>query len=524
MIYLLSQLVDHSAERLPDREAFRFGTQSITFETMALRTNQLAQLLAEQGVRRGDRVGVLMNRCFETAIAIHGILKAGAVFVPLAPFAPPSRTRFLLQDCDIRHVITEPSQRISLDKILTTEVNLKSVIGIADYSQVNSVSWDDVASLPGTSAPNVRILGHDLAYIMYTSGTTGVPKGIMHTHYSGLSYAKLSADLYGLSENDRVANHAAIHFDISTFGYFSAPLAGAATNILSEAHTKFPASLSKLLEDEQVTIWYSVPSALSQLLQLGALEQRDLGSLRWVLFGGEPFAPKHLRALMKLWPGARFSNVYGPAEVNQCTYYHVPDPPQTDEPLPLGVLWDDTEMIIVDDQDRPVVEGSTGELLIRSATMMQGYWGQPDLTRKAFFQRTRIPGFAETFYRTGDLVRLDEKGLLHFLGRRDRQIKTRGYRVELDEVESAVVAHPAVEEAAAFPTVDTAGETLIEVTIIRKTGVLPLVDERTIRNHLQHHLPLYGIPQRITFAESLPRTAAGKIDRNELQRKAIHSQ
>lgn len=523
MIYLLSQLVDHSAERFPDREAFRFGKQSITYETMALRTNQLANLLADQGVRRGDRVGVLMNRCFETAIAIHGILKAGAVFVPLAPFAPPSRTRFLLHDCGIRHVITEPSQRGTLDKILTTDVKLDSVIGIPGYSQANSVSWDEVASVPDTRLPNIRVLGQDLAYIMYTSGTTGVPKGIMHTHYSGLSYANLSANLYGLTENDRVANHAAIHFDISTFGYFSAPLKGAATIILSEAHTKFPASLSKLLEDEQVTIWYSVPSALSQLLQLGALEQRDLGSLRWVLFGGEPFAPKHLRTLMKLWPRARFSNVYGPAEVNQCTYYHVPDPPRTDDPLPLGLVWDDTEMIIVDDQDRPVAEATAGELLIRSATMMQGYWGQPDLTRKAFFQRIEIPGFAETFYRTGDLVRLDDKGLLHFLGRRDRQIKTRGYRVELDEVEAAVVAHPAVEEAAAFPTIDIAGETLIEVTIIRKTGV-PMVDEPTLRNHLQKHLSSYAIPQRITFAESLPRTEAGKIDRNELQRKAIHSQ
>lgn len=523
MIYLLSQLVDQSAERFPEREAFRFGKEAFTYAQMAQRTSQLAHVLAARGVRRGDRVGIFMNRCLETAIAIHGVLKAGAAYVPLSPFAPASRTHFLLHDCGIRHVITEPSQRRALDALITSDVKLDTLIGLDGNTAIPSVSWEEVATFPESRSPDVRVLADDLAYVMYTSGTTGVPKGIMHTHHSGLSYARLSADLYDLRETDRVANHAAIHFDISTFGYFSAPLAGAATVILSEAHTKFPASLSKLMEDEAITIWYSVPAALSQLLQLGALEQRDLNSLRWVLYGGEPFAPKQLRALMKLWPGAQFSNVYGPAEVNQCTFYTLPAPPQNDEPIPLGAVWDNTEMLIVDEHDNKVGTGATGELLIRSATMMTGYWGQPDLTKKAFFHRTRIPGCVETFYRTGDLVRCDESGKLHFLGRRDRQIKTRGYRVELDEVEAAVMAHPAVEETAVFPMTNDVGETLINAVVIRKE-IGTMVDEPDLRNHLYDLLPPYAIPQRITFAESLPRTAAGKIDRNELQRKMVTSQ
>ena len=276
MIYLLSQIIDKSAERFPDREAFRFEKRSITFSQLFEKTNQLAGLLVARGVRRGDRVGVFMNRSFETAIAIHGILKAGAAYVPLAPFAPPARTRFLLEDCGIRNIITEPSQQSALRKVMSPEVKVDNVIGLEHNEFTNAVSWAEVSQLPGDRPPDVRVLANDLAYVMYTSGTTGVPKGIMHTHYSGLSYAKLSANLYGVNETDRFANHAAIHFDISTFGYFSAPLAGAATVILSEGHTKFPVSLSKLMEDEGITIWYSVPAALSQLLQFGTLEKRDL--------------------------------------------------------------------------------------------------------------------------------------------------------------------------------------------------------------------------------------------------------
>ena len=522
MIYLLSQIIDKSAERFPDREAFRFEKRSITFSQLFEKTNQLAGLLVARGVRRGDRVGVFMNRSFETAIAIHGILKAGAAYVPLAPFAPPARTRFLLEDCGIRNIITEPSQQSALRKVMSPEVKVDNVIGLEHNEFTNAVSWAEVSQFPGDRPPDVRVLADDLAYVMYTSGTTGVPKGIMHTHYSGLSYAKLSADLYAVNETDRFANHAAIHFDISTFGYFSAPLAGAATVILSEGHTKFPVSLSKLMEDEGITIWYSVPAALSQLLQFGTLEKRDLNSLRWVLFGGEPFHPKHLRALMALWPQAKFSNVYGPAEVNQCTYYNFSSPPDTDDPIPLGVVWDDTEMIIVDDQEQPVESGEVGELLIRSATRMQGYWGQAELTRKAFYQRVRIQGCPEIFYRTGDLVRLDESGVLHFLGRRDRQIKTRGYRVELDEVEAALMTHPHVEEAAVFTTVNNTGEKIIEARVIRKNGQT-LLDATGLQAHLQNLLPSYAIPLKIGFSDNLPRTEAGKIDRKELERNETHS-
>jgi amino acid adenylation domain-containing protein len=354
---------------------------------------------------------------------------------------------------------------------------------------------------------------------MYTSGSTGDPKGIMHTHDSGLSYARMAAHTYGVRHTDRLSNHSPLHFDMSTFDYFSGPLAGATTVIIPEAYTKLPASLSRLIEAERLTIWYSVPFALIQLLVRGVLHERDLGALRWVLFGGEPFPPKHLAALMARLPGARFSNVYGPAEVNQCTFYHVPPMPEgSDEPIPIGQVWPNARGLVVDDADQPVADGEAGELLVQTPTMMRGYWGREDLNARAFYRRSPFAGYEEVFYRTGDLVQRQPDGELRFLGRKDRQIKTRGYRVELDEVEAVLLAHPAVEEAAVFPVPDGEGSQRIEAAVILRNGsVVPAAE---LIRHGKEHLPWYALPLKIEPVAAFPRTTSGKIDRRALQARA----
>ncbi|MEZ5039500.1 MAG: amino acid adenylation domain-containing protein [Saprospiraceae bacterium] len=519
MSYILPNLIERAAERYPVHDAFRCGNRAVTYSQLLTQMNQLAHLLIDLGVQRGDRIGVYLNRSLETAVAVYGIMQAGAAFVPLDPKAPVSRTQLLIQDCGIQHIISQPAQRKSLQSLIETEaLGLKSIIGLSEDWPVRTISWAEVQQLPTQDSPQVRILEKDLAYIMYTSGTTGTPKGIMHTHHSGLSYAKLSASLYGLTHEDRVGNHAALHFDIATFGYFSAPLVGATTVIVPDAHTQMPASLSSLMEAEKLTFWYSVPLALIQLVQRGVLEQRDLRSIRWVLFGGEPFPTKFLRSLMQSWPQAQFSNVYGPAEVNQCTYYHLPTLPETDDPIPLGYVWENTEMLILDEKDEPVAPGETGELLIRTATMMQGYWKRPDLTEKGFYTQIRIPGILETFYRTGDLVRINTDGHLLFLGRKDRQIKTRGYRVELDEVEAVLITHEAVDEAAVFSVQDETFGLLINASVTLKEQAE--TTEEILRQHIGASLPWYAVPQQIRISQQLPRTAAGKIDRKALQRQA----
>ena len=513
MIYLLPHTILNSADRFPDRLAFKCGQHSLSFSQLAERINQLANLLHELKIKKGDRVGIYLNRSIETAIAIHGIMHAGAVYVPLDPKAPAHQTQFLLKDCDIKILITNSSQKKNIEKLLAHNVKLNAIIGLKKDGEIPTISWEEVDQQANTFTCPFPVLEKDLAYIMYTSGSTGNPKGIMHTHASGLSYARLSADLYQVNETDRIGNHAPIYFDISTFGYFTAPLVGAGTLIVSDAHTIFPNSLSQLLEKEKITVWYSVPLAIIQMLEKGQLTQKDLSALRWILYGGEVFPTKYLRVLMQQFPHIELSNVYGPAEVNQCTYYHFSTPPNLEESIPLGQVWNNTEKIILDENGKELKNG-TGELLIRSTTMMQGYWNQEELTQQSLYKKKTNSGIEEIFYKTGDLVKLDEDGILHFLGRKDHQIKIRGYRVELSSVENFLVMHSSVSEAVAF-TKRNEDETLqINAAVILNNN--NGVTGKDLSLFLKEKLPVYAIPTSIEIVKDFPRTASGKVKRTAL--------
>lgn len=519
-MYLLSQIIENSAGKHPDKVALRLNGQGITYAELVRRADNVAWLLQNSGLKKLDRVGVFLNKSLETVVAVYGIMRAGGVYVPLDPRSPLPRLQFMLEDCGIRHLITHEPQLKPIQDLAAGEQVLHQIIGLpaGSIESLNSISWETIYSLTDSTPRDSGSMEHDLAYIMYTSGSTGNPKGLMHTHSSGLSYAKLSALTYDVQSEDVISNHSPLHFDMSTFDYFTSLLCGATTVIIPEAYTKLPASLSQLMESERMTIWYSVPFALIQLLLRGALEKRDLSSLRWVLFGGEPYPPKHLRALMELWPHARFSNVYGPAEVNQCTYYHVPPLANVDEDIPIGKVWDDSIGLLLDDSDCEVAEGEIGELVVRTPTMMRGYWNRPDLNERAFYRRQLFDNYEEVYYRTGDLVQALPDGNMKFLGRKDRQVKTRGYRVELDEIEKALGSLAQVEEAAVFTVPDREGSQQIFSAVISKSG--ESVIERDLKNQVADLLPWYALPQRILILEEFPRTGSGKIDRRHLSLQA----
>ncbi|MEL6836545.1 MAG: amino acid adenylation domain-containing protein [Bacteroidota bacterium] len=516
MTFLLHQNILHQAELRPDQVAFRCGREEYRYGELAIKMQKLAQVLQESGVRRGERVGIFLHRCLETALAIYGILQAGAVYVPIDPTLPEERVRFLIQDCGIQCLVSHPAQARRLAKFGAEASLLRTVIGLDKDWAVPTISWSEVWSAPLIATP--RQLETDLAYILYTSGSTGQPKGVMHTHYSGLSYARLTAQLYDLRASDIIGNHAPIFFDICTLGYFTAPYVGARTIISSDAHVMLPTSLGQLIEKEQMTVWYSVPLALVQILQAGILPELDWSAMRWLFYAGEPFPLDQLRKLMELLPDTGVSNIYGPTETNQCTYYNLEGPPAGDTPVPIGYLWDNTEMLILNEDDQQVPAGESGELLIRSATMMQGYWNNPERTRKSFYEHTTETGLTSTFYRTGDLVQLDEDGLLQLLGRKDRQIKTRGYRVELDEVEIAILSHPQIREAAVLAKAATGGESKTIAAAISWVEELPVEE---LESFLKKKLPPYAIPENWVNYPELPRTPNGKIDRNLLQEVAL---
>lgn len=522
MIYLLHHTVLHWAERTPEKEAFVCGSDRLTYREAATKIRQLAGVLTRLGVQRGDRIGVYLNRSIETAIALHGIMLAGAAYVPLDPKASPERIRFQLEDCGIRVVVTNGSQRKNWARTQVQGTGLKSIVGLTDVPDgVSAVSWAEVFGTPATFQPAFSAVETDLAYIMYTSGSTGKPKGIMHTHASGLAFARLAVATHGLSSDDIFGNHAPVYFDVSTLAYFAAPLLGATAVIATDGHTIFAASLSKLIAEEKITVWYSVPLALTQMLQSQTLDKVDLSALRQVFYAGEPFAPKYVREWRAAVPHARLTNWYGPAETNVCTYHNITEGPQGDEHVPIGKTWGNTEYLVLADppieKQYPPTESSqaiTGQLLIRSATTMAGYWNRPDLTAAAFYDHANPSGLPHRFYRTGDLVRLDENGDFHFLGRADNQVKVRGYRVELDAIEARLMAHPDVAEAAVLALPAAEGTLNLHAWVIPAVVTGP--EPKALVTFAGETLPWYAIPENIKLRRAFPRTGSGKIDRRAL--------
>ena len=493
--YLLSQLVVAAAERDASGDALVGPDATLDHETLALRVARLGTALRDHGVAPGDRVVVFAPKSVESFVAMHGAMYAGGIAVPVDPGAPPPVLEAVTRDVEPTAIVVHESTatRVPEGAWLT--------VGGPSPESGRHLAGADVDSVD-PSGP-VERLGDDPAYMITTSGSTGRPKSIVHTHRSGLRYAELAADCYGLRPSDRMANVAPFHFDQSTFELYAAPYAGAATVLVPDVLLRFPANVSELLERERVTTWYSVPTILRQLAERGALDRRDLSALRWVLFGGELFPAGQLQRLMSMLSGARFSNVYGPAEVNQCTFHHLDGPPADDAPIPIGRAWHDTELRVVDDDGSPIAGAGRGELLVRTATAMAGYWRRPELDERAFLSDPDA-GILARWYRTGDVVDRDADGVLSFVGRVDRQAKVRGVRVELEAVEAAIGSLPGVTGCVA---VVVAGEEPL-VALVESAEV----EETDVRTGIRELLAPASTPDRVVVVDSLPRTTSGKVD------------
>ncbi|MEM9799192.1 MAG: amino acid adenylation domain-containing protein [Planctomycetota bacterium] len=416
--FLIHSPIARFAREAPERHAFRFAGECLTYRDLEMRSNQLAHALLERGLTRRARVGIYMRKGLDLGVAIYGILKAGGAFVPLDPFVPKARLAFMLADCGIEHVVSTDDM---LDPLSELEVSHRlCVLGPEGEHPFQAVRRGDIDAQP-TSPPDVWITDQDLAYLMYTSGSTGEPKGMMHTHRSSLAYARWGAQHVDLEPDDRVASHAPLHFDLSIFDFFSTSQVGGTVVLVPEPVTKFPASWTQTIEDERISVVFTVPFTLIEMLERGAMDARDLSSLRWILFGGEPFPPKHLRALMNALPGARFTNVYGPAEAPSCTCFDVPGPPEDlAAPIPIGTVSSNSDDLVLDEEGAECEPGHPGELCIRSTTLTSGYWNRPDLNERVFLKRPGLGPFPEVYFRTGDLVVRRDDGLLEFLGRSDR--------------------------------------------------------------------------------------------------------
>lgn len=526
MKFLIHHYLQHHSGIQPDAEAVACLDDTLSYSQLNDKSNQLSTVLVKQGVNKGDRVGIYMDKCIELSVAIYGILKSGAAYVPLDPSAPIQRLNEIINDCGISVLISGNSKAKKLAQL--KDQHPSSLLTIGPDTQLNlneNIEWEHVFSEQANLNSLPHVIESDLAYIIYTSGSTGKPKGIMHTHHSCLAYSRWAAAEYQLNPADRLGNHSPLHFDISIFDWFAGVVAGCCTIVIPDEYTKFPASYAKLISESEMTVLFTVPFALIQLSLRGAMEQHDMTKLRWVMFGGEPFPVKHLVAIMAQLPRASFDNMYGPAEVNGCTHYTVGQLHSAANSIPIGPVNQISSALIVDENDQPVDIETVGELLVRTPSMMQGYWGRPELNASAFYHHLPYADlddqYTQRYYRTGDLVSCSDNGALWFIGRKDRQVKIRGYRVELDEIEAQLVSNDLVEEAAVFSVKIDDEPLQIHAMVTLK---LPCENaHKRILVSLKQCLPTYAMPAKLSVVDAFPRTTSDKIDRKQLAQQAVES-
>jgi amino acid adenylation domain-containing protein len=513
---MIQHLLSAAAKDRGDAIAVVDGERELSYADLDARSDALAATMIERGVGAGDRVGLLLEKSLESVVAIYATLKAGAAYVPLDDQAPVRRLAYIVSDAGIRCLVSSQAKAEVCQELVAAGTPLETVLGAAcpqaagepSEASVDFLPWQELEdSLHAPAIPRA-INPDELAYILYTSGSTGEPKGVMLSHANCLAFVEWAAEEVGVGPTDRLSSHAPFHFDLSTFDLFAAARGAATLVLVARELSIFPVTLAKFIAEQSITVWYSVPSVLTALVLRGQLEQGSLPSLRAVIFAGEVFPVKYLSMLMELLPGPRYLNFYGPTETNVCTWHEVQAEDLLADSLPIGRPIPGVSANVLGEDGAPAPAGELGELVIGGPTVMHGYWG--DAKRTA---RTLSLQDGARWYRTGDLVRQGEDGALLFAGRRDTQVKTRGYRVELSEIEAALNALDPVVEAAVIAVPD---DTITNRLLAFVVTAEPISTPRLL-DLCRERLPGYMIPQEVEFLAKLPKSSTGKVDRMALQ-------
>ena len=508
-------MFDEVVETHSQAPALRMRQAATSYAALDRLSNQFAHWLTGQGVGVGDVVGIFHDKSVSAYAAMLGCLKTGVVYTNLDPNSPWKRLQKIVDVC-------RPVRILSFDEGDQHTPQL-SQAGIA-VVEMSSAQVRDAISISSDSLPQARakLNGNSPAYIMFTSGSTGIPKGAVMSHANLINFVMWAKTTFGIGEGDTLTGANPMYFDNSVFDFYGALFTGAALRPISADEVRDPRRLVRIVNEDRCTVWFSVPSLLVYLLTTRAVNPKDLSAVRKLVFGGEGFPKPKLKQLFDMF-GERIEleNVYGPTECTCiCSSHRVcaDDFSDMQSLTTLGYLSPNFDYDILSVEDTDTDNGTeVGELFLRGPQVGLGYYNDPKRTAEAFVQNPCHQHYRDIGYRTGDLVRRDESGRLHFQGRKDFQIKHMGYRIELEEIEAALATVPHVTECAVIYQSIAAGMGQI-------LGYVAVDDRHFERDtdfvaKVAELVPAYMVPRRIQVLPALPKNANGKIDRNQLHQQ-----
>jgi amino acid adenylation domain-containing protein len=524
MTGLLQHWVTQQAEHRPDRIALVLNQERMTYGQLEESSNKLARLLGAVGCKRGDRVCFLMPKSLEAIVSMLGILKADCMHVPLDPASPAHRLARIVESCESRWMLAAGPVGHLLDELLS-QPKLGSVsIGWMDEGKKlaeirhSEFSGRDLASYSGTPVDSQN-RPDDPAHILFTSGSTGTPKGVVITHANVIHFVQWAVKYFEINSSDRNSGHPPLHFDLSQFDIFGTFAAGAQVHLVPADWGLLPNKLGDFIRSSELTQWFSVPSVLSYMAKFDVVREGDFPSLKRVLWCGEVLPTRTLMYWMKRLPGVQFTNLYGPTETTiASSYYTVRACPEDGrESMPIGTACEGEELLVLDENLKPVAPNQAGELYIAGAGLSPGYWRDPEKTRAAFVRHPRSTDPSARIYKTGDLARIDANHKVYYLGRIDSQVKSRGYRIELGEIEAALNALEGLQECAvvAIPSEGFEGTTICCAYVCAPVATLK---PAALQCELRKLLPAYMLPNRWMALDHLPRNSSDKVDKSQLRR------
>ena len=486
-----------------ERAALSARDGSVSYAELRRDVLDIRDWLRRSGSGRGDRIAICLPKSVAAVELILGIIAADATYVPLSHRSSIEQLQRTLWDLRPRMLIADHGIAQAL---LDARSVLPPAMSVARTGGNGSALGLEMMGTSPDEPLAISAGSEGIAAILYTSGSTGEPKGIMLTHRNMAAFVDWAAEKFEIASADQAVSHAPLHFDLSIFDIFCTLSRRGTVHLIDETTARFPGAVRAFIEARKISVWYSVPTALVQLQEREALT--GLRSLRLILFAGEVFPVPVLRRLMNSVPRPEYANLYGPTETNVCTYYRVPGPPDSDlDALPIGRPCEHLEVSVREEGGAELPRGETGEICVVGPAVMQGYW-----RREAATQASRLPG-REDSYRTGDFGYALSSGDLVFTGRRDQQVKVRGHRIELLAFEAVLQAHPNVREAAAFVVPNQAAGGSLAAFIVPRERPTEVTE---IREFLGARLPPHYQPDHIGWLDEMPRTANGKCDRASL--------